>query len=98
MSIELAVGDSVTATSNAASVYFVPAANFHGTVSFDYASVDDDAAAAYRAQLSNGSNAFVAGMLASLTPAKGHATAIRAHIGLAHCENAPPAIRGQRRL
>ncbi len=34
-------GSSVTAAANAATVYFVPATNFNGTSSFQYASVDD---------------------------------------------------------
>ena len=40
----LAVGDTVAATGNAATVYFVPDANFNGPTTFDYAAVDNDAA------------------------------------------------------
>ena len=40
----LAAGGSVTATGNAATVYFVPAANFNGSTTFEYAAVDNDAA------------------------------------------------------
>lgn len=47
-------------------------------INLERLSVNAETAADYRAQLSNGRDAFVAGMLASLTPAKGHETAIRA--------------------
>jgi len=39
---ELSEGDSVPATGNAATVTFVPDANWNGETTFDYASVDDD--------------------------------------------------------
>ena len=38
------MGDSVVATGNAATVFFVPAANFNGPTTFDYAAVDNNAA------------------------------------------------------
>ena len=40
----LASGDSVAASGNAATVFFVPAANFNGSTSFQYAAVDNNAA------------------------------------------------------
>src|SRR6185436_14260720 len=40
----IASGGSVTAGGNAATVYFVPAANFNGSTSFQYASVDNNGA------------------------------------------------------
>ncbi|WP_280323227.1 Ig-like domain-containing protein, partial [Pseudomonas sp. BN102] len=39
--VALAIGDSVPATGNGATVTFVPNANWNGTTSFDYASVDN---------------------------------------------------------
>ncbi|AOE86888.1 retention module-containing protein [Pseudomonas sp. TCU-HL1] len=48
--VQLAIGDSVPATGNAASVTFVPSANWNGETAFDYAAVDnlglDDGSAA----------------------------------------------------
>ncbi len=41
---ELGVAASVPASANAATVYFVPAAEFNGSTSFDYAAVDDQGA------------------------------------------------------
>src|SRR4029077_15427107 len=38
----IASGGSVTASGNAATVYFVPAADFNGSTSFQYASVDNN--------------------------------------------------------
>lgn len=59
-------------------------------VNFERLAVNDEATASYRAQLSAGNDVFVAGMLASLTPAKGHATAIRA---IAELRDRYPQIR-----
>ena len=42
LSTEIAAGDSVPASGNAATVYFVPAANFNGQNTFQYAAVDND--------------------------------------------------------
>ncbi|WP_285797954.1 cadherin-like domain-containing protein, partial [Metapseudomonas resinovorans] len=39
--VALAIGDSVPASSNGASVTFVPSANWNGTATFDYAAVDN---------------------------------------------------------
>ncbi|WP_285797945.1 Ig-like domain-containing protein, partial [Metapseudomonas resinovorans] len=39
--VPLAIGDSVPATGNGASVTFVPNANWNGTATFDYAAVDN---------------------------------------------------------
>ncbi|NWL80572.1 hypothetical protein DM872_27345, partial [Pseudomonas taiwanensis] len=39
--VALAIGDSVPATGNGASVTFVPNANWNGTTTFDYAAVDN---------------------------------------------------------
>ncbi|WP_264158947.1 retention module-containing protein [Metapseudomonas lalkuanensis] len=43
--VALAIGSVVPATGNGASVTFVPNANWHGTATFEYASVDNDALA-----------------------------------------------------
>ncbi|MDH4564855.1 retention module-containing protein, partial [Pseudomonas sp. BN411] len=40
--VALTIGDSVPASSNGASVTFVPNANWNGTTTFEYASVDND--------------------------------------------------------
>ena len=42
LSTEIAAGDSVPASGNAATVYFVPATNFNGQNTFQYAAVDND--------------------------------------------------------
>lgn len=47
-------------------------------INLERLALDPEAVAACRTNLSAGEDAFVAGMLASLTPAKGHSTAIRA--------------------
>ncbi|WP_285797939.1 tandem-95 repeat protein, partial [Metapseudomonas resinovorans] len=39
--VALAIGDSVPATGNGASITFVPSANWNGTTTFDYAAVDN---------------------------------------------------------
>lgn len=59
-------------------------------INLDRLTVNDDAATAHREALACEGQAFVAGMLASLTPAKGHATAIRA---LAELRDRQPQVR-----
>ena len=44
LSTLLAVNDSVAASGNAATVFFVPDADWNGSTSFDYAAVDDQGA------------------------------------------------------
>lgn len=59
-------------------------------INLDRLSVDREASARHREQLSAGADVFLAGMLASLTPAKGHATAIRA---VAELRDRHPGVR-----
>lgn len=59
-------------------------------INLERLTVNDEAVVGHRAQMSSGRHAFVAGMLASLTPAKGHATAIRA---IAELRDRHPQVR-----